>query len=78
MKYLFFALVLGMLVWVVNYLNNNRPPTTKNESVNNDNLKPKSTMEKDIRTIRNWVTFFGVIVCLQIVTALIYLGTLIS
>ena len=46
--------------------------TTNNETKVGTETKQINTMEKDIRTIRNWVTFFGILVCVNIIIGIVY------
>lgn len=46
--------------------------TTNNEPKVGTETKQINTMEKDIRTIRNWVTFFGILVCVNIIIGIVY------
>jgi len=75
MNYIIFILSLGALFSGLTYFGNktsipNTTYKTKQKKINN--------MEKDIETIRKWISFFGILTIANIVVAFIYVLNLLS
>ena len=68
------AVIFGGVVYLGKLSSGGKPSddTTNNEPKVGTETKQINTMEKDIRTIRNWVTFFGILVCVNIIIGIVY------